>query len=191
MYRSSASGGCQLRTIASSLQTRQAAAETVCVAAKGSHAPTLYDVLGVAPTAPTTDIRAAYRARIFVVHPDRNSSPEAADLARALNEAWRVLGDAALRRRYDADLSVSSSQYTDAPSSHRARADSSPRATPAPESPYRTCDTCGRRLLRDNDLCDCADRQSTAARVLRMPDRVRVSPYPQFSAAVAIADPHG
>lgn len=69
---------------------------------------TWYDVLGVAASAGTDEIRAAYRLHARSLHPDSRdpSLPAAeADAAlRLLNEAWAVLGDARRRADYDATL---------------------------------------------------------------------------------------
>lgn len=85
----------------------------------------LYARLGLAATPPpsTSEIRAAYRARILQAHPDRaaaaqegvrssvhsSSESQAGSTARddgttahELNEAWAVLGDDGSRRTYDA-----------------------------------------------------------------------------------------
>jgi hypothetical protein len=62
-----------------------------------------YEVLAVAPTAPPSEIRAAYRRAARAAHPDRHGAGSAARMA-AVNEAWRVLGDPALRRAYDQQL---------------------------------------------------------------------------------------
>lgn len=62
---------------------------------------TLYDELGVAPTAPAEVIRAAYKALIRATHPDQGGDPE---VAARVNAAYEVLGDVAARARYDADL---------------------------------------------------------------------------------------
>lgn len=74
-----------------------------------------YEVLGVAATASSDDIRRAFRRRAQQVHPDRHLGPEGPDSARSgarspdeamrqLNEAWRVLGDPGRRRAYDQSL---------------------------------------------------------------------------------------
>lgn len=78
--------------------------ETMGVPGQPSESQTLYEILGVPRTASAADIRAAYRARIFEVHPDRSDSPEAYESTRLILEAWRVLGDEEERHRYDATL---------------------------------------------------------------------------------------
>jgi len=73
-------------------------------------ARTLYDVLGVVPTASAEELRRAYLSRARESHPDRYVDASAAqrDAAegrmREVNEAWRVLGNARRRRRYDLEL---------------------------------------------------------------------------------------
>jgi curved DNA-binding protein len=60
-----------------------------------------YDVLGVSENASDTDIKHAYRSLSFKFHPDRNSSPEAGDRMRDLNEAYETLIDKTKRKQYD------------------------------------------------------------------------------------------
>jgi hypothetical protein len=65
---------------------------------------THYEVLGVAVSATTAEIRAAYRAKARVWHPDRLRSGSTAEMAR-LNEAYHVLSDQGRRAVYDRALS--------------------------------------------------------------------------------------
>ena len=58
----------------------------------------LYGVLGVSRDAPVEEIRLAYQRGMRCAHPDMGGSTED---ARALNEAWAVLGDARARAEYD------------------------------------------------------------------------------------------
>ncbi len=64
---------------------------------------THYDVLGVERDASTAQIRAAFRRLARAHHPDTSTSGSA-DSLTPINDAWRVLGDAALRRAYDRSL---------------------------------------------------------------------------------------
>ncbi|XP_071430841.1 dnaJ homolog subfamily C member 30, mitochondrial [Pithys albifrons albifrons] len=65
----------------------------------------LYEVLGVPPTATAAQIKTAYYEQSFRYHPDRNAgSAAAAERFAAVSEAYRVLGSAALRRKYDRGL---------------------------------------------------------------------------------------
>ena len=57
-----------------------------------------YDVLGVSENASDTDIKQAYRSLSFKFHPDRNSSPEAGDRIREINEAYETLIDKTKRK---------------------------------------------------------------------------------------------
>lgn len=58
----------------------------------------LYRLLGAAPHATHDELHQAYRARARELHPDVSGDEEA---MRALNDAWAVLGDPALRAEYD------------------------------------------------------------------------------------------
>ncbi|MEO6652214.1 MAG: J domain-containing protein, partial [Ilumatobacteraceae bacterium] len=64
---------------------------------------TLYDVLGVAPDAPPERIRAAYRERARLHHPDHRAGRRDGVMAD-LNEAYRVLGDPGRRLQYDRSI---------------------------------------------------------------------------------------
>lgn len=66
-------------------------------------AVTLYDVLGVAPTATSAEIRTAYLAAARRAHPDV-VGPRGEDTMRDLNSAWAVLGDPHARQEYDLTL---------------------------------------------------------------------------------------
>jgi molecular chaperone DnaJ len=63
---------------------------------------THYETLGVDPSAPAERIRAAYRERARLHHPDRASGP--ADAMADLNEAYRVLSDPVRRFEYDRSI---------------------------------------------------------------------------------------
>jgi curved DNA-binding protein CbpA len=61
----------------------------------------LYEILDVTLDASESDIRRAYRTRALELHPDTNPGADPRDFAR-LAEAYRVLGNPELRKRYDA-----------------------------------------------------------------------------------------
>lgn len=64
-----------------------------------------YAVLGVAPDAPQTVIKQAYRRLALECHPDRFPDDEdAARRFRAVSEAYGVLGDPSARAKYDRSL---------------------------------------------------------------------------------------
>lgn len=64
---------------------------------------THYEILGVDPSATPDRIRAAYRERARLHHPDRDRSAPTETMA-AVNEAYRVLGDPVRRYEYDRSL---------------------------------------------------------------------------------------
>jgi len=61
----------------------------------------LYEVLGVAPSATTAELRRAYRQLALVHHPDRAGPHSAARFAQ-IAEAYRMLSDPTARTAYDA-----------------------------------------------------------------------------------------
>ncbi|XP_072210045.1 dnaJ homolog subfamily C member 30, mitochondrial [Excalfactoria chinensis] len=98
---------------------------------------TLYEVLGVPPTATAAQIKAAYYQQSFRFHPDRNAgSAAAAERFAAVSEAYRVLGSAALRRKYDRGA-LSRDDLSGAPRP-------SGRAPAAPSPPARAATARGR-----------------------------------------------
>ncbi|KAB8236506.1 X-domain of DnaJ-containing-domain-containing protein [Aspergillus alliaceus] len=63
---------------------------------------TYYDALGVPPTATELEIKKAYRKLAIVTHPDKNPDDETAHARfQAIGEAYQVLSDEELRKRYD------------------------------------------------------------------------------------------
>lgn len=62
---------------------------------------THYDNLKVTRNAPVEVIRAAYRVMAQKYHPDLNTSPQAAEVMRIVNEAWAALSDPAKRAEHD------------------------------------------------------------------------------------------
>ena len=65
-----------------------------------------YEVLGVKRTASLEQIRAAYRDKVRIIHPDSAvvASPTASMQMAEVVWAWSTLSDPALRRAYDAEL---------------------------------------------------------------------------------------
>lgn len=67
-------------------------------------APSLYDVLEVAPTASTDEIRRQYKKLALKYHPDKNvggNREHAEKMFKAVAKAYEVLSDEAARREYD------------------------------------------------------------------------------------------
>jgi hypothetical protein len=60
-----------------------------------------YDVLGVGRDSGLEEIKQAYHRLAMEYHPDKNPTPWAAEKMRQINEAYRILGDPALRSDYD------------------------------------------------------------------------------------------
>lgn len=62
----------------------------------------LYDRLGLDPSASLTDIRKMYMIMAKRLHPDKNRSPTAAEEFRKIHEAYAVLHDPKMKAVYDA-----------------------------------------------------------------------------------------
>jgi hypothetical protein len=60
-----------------------------------------YTLLGVRANANDSEIKSAFRKLVLRYHPDKNPSPEAAELIVQINEAYEVLGDPTKRIIYD------------------------------------------------------------------------------------------
>uniref|UniRef100_A0A3Q2QL94 DnaJ heat shock protein family (Hsp40) member C30 n=1 Tax=Fundulus heteroclitus TaxID=8078 RepID=A0A3Q2QL94_FUNHE len=64
-----------------------------------------YDVLEVSPSATQAQIKTAYYKQSFAFHPDRNSGSEEATVRFSeISEAYMVLGNKSLRKKYDTGL---------------------------------------------------------------------------------------
>jgi molecular chaperone DnaJ len=73
----------------------------------------LYDILGVAPSATTEQIRMSYRNLARQVHPDVGSAARNTSVTMAeINNAWSVLSDPVRRREYDNSQRVSRDMRT-------------------------------------------------------------------------------
>uniref|UniRef100_A0A3Q1GRI8 J domain-containing protein n=1 Tax=Acanthochromis polyacanthus TaxID=80966 RepID=A0A3Q1GRI8_9TELE len=64
-----------------------------------------YEILEVSPTSTQAQIKTAYYKQSFIYHPDRNAgSDEATVRFSEINEAYTVLGNKGLRKKYDRGL---------------------------------------------------------------------------------------
>jgi hypothetical protein len=117
---------------------------------------THYDVLGVAPTAPTSELRRAYVTLARQHHPDRAGGDAAA--MRAINDAWATLRDPSSRATYDRSLD-------------RPTAPTSPTESPAREE--------------DDLLSDLLDDTPLGGRVV-LPRWLAMLPVAVFAASVAM-----
>lgn len=63
-----------------------------------------YNILGVAPTATTEEIKKAYRALAMRHHPDRNMHPGAQTRFNAIKMAYELLSDPGKRTAYNQSL---------------------------------------------------------------------------------------
>ena len=74
---------------------------------------TYYQLLNISPTAVAAEVRSAYRKKAFLVHPDRNKSPNANHQFIAIRQAYEVLSNPRKRAEYDAKLGVSKFEDSD------------------------------------------------------------------------------
>lgn len=100
-----------------------------------------YDVLGASPDASAEELRAAYLAAARRCHPDTATGSEVQ--MRAVNAAWRVLGDPELREAYDLTLPAPDGTGPTGPTRSTTRPD-------ATWVPYDTTDDVDPRDLVDD-----------------------------------------
>lgn len=65
-----------------------------------------YSILGVSRTAPTADIKVAYRKLAKKYHPDANPGKDTTKEFQAINRAYELLFDVEKRKKYDVTLSA-------------------------------------------------------------------------------------
>ena len=74
-----------------------------------TQAATLYGVLDVRRTASAKEIKSAWRKMAKRWHPDVNQDPDASEMMKKINDAYEVLSDARMRKKYDAGLRLEES----------------------------------------------------------------------------------
>lgn len=91
-----------------------------------------YNILNVSPNATQSQIKTAYYKQSFIYHPDKNmGDKEATQRFAEISEAYTVLGNISLRRKYDRGIfSQSDLQSAGTPSSKEA----SSRSTGSPKN---------------------------------------------------------
>ncbi len=77
--------------------------------ARPDEVATLYAVLGVPPSAPDIDIKAAYRRMAKMWHPDVSQEPQSEEQFKRINRAYEVLRDPDMRARYNAGMALEAS----------------------------------------------------------------------------------
>lgn len=87
--------------------------------------PSAYDVLGVAPTATTHELRKAYRRMLREAHPDTGGSETR---FHAVQHAWQLVGTSSSRAAYDRGHGLAQPGASWVPAPPRARNDSRPPA---------------------------------------------------------------
>ncbi|MCD1294719.1 hypothetical protein CUJ83_06870 [Methanocella sp. CWC-04] len=85
---------------------------------------TYYDILGLSKDCDQEEIKRAYHRLALEYHPDKNSSSDAGEKMRLVNEAYRVLSDPQKREDYDTTLSSPYPQWADAGRYNDARRES-------------------------------------------------------------------
>ncbi|MDR6193810.1 tetratricopeptide (TPR) repeat protein [Siphonobacter sp. BAB-5404] len=99
---------------------------------------THYQQLGVSRTASAEEIKRAYRQLAVRWHPDKNPNhSQAEEKFKAINEAYRVLSDPALRASYDFKLNSAQRTQTQTPPPPPKPKPAAPSPPPSSRSTYR------------------------------------------------------
>ncbi|XP_071789912.1 dnaJ homolog subfamily C member 30, mitochondrial-like [Asterias amurensis] len=88
----------------------------------------LYDILAITPKATQTQIKAAYYKLSKIYHPDLNQgSKDTQEKFAAISEAYSVLGNVTLRRRYDRGVFTHRDLHSEVKEKHKATESTKPR----------------------------------------------------------------
>nr|XP_019940424.1 PREDICTED: dnaJ homolog subfamily C member 30-like [Paralichthys olivaceus] len=94
-----------------------------------------YEILEVLPSATQVQIKTAYYKQSFIFHPDRNAGSEVATVRFSdISEAYTVLGNKALRRKYDRGLLSQTDLIATTRSSSSSKDGTGGSATQQPDS---------------------------------------------------------
>ena len=120
-----------------------------------------YGTLGVTPAAELPVIKAAYKALAGIYHPDRNPAKEAAGKMRAVNEAWDILSDPAIRKQYDEVIGYSTPENNE---SDGANEDNIKAEVNSESGASKNLDIEIKSLMEERDaLWDELDKANTAS----------------------------
>uniref|UniRef100_A0A3P8U7R2 DnaJ homolog subfamily C member 30, mitochondrial n=1 Tax=Amphiprion percula TaxID=161767 RepID=A0A3P8U7R2_AMPPE len=151
--------GCGWRRLKPHPDTLKASASSRSYSWSSEDAPLLhrsrtayYDILSVSPTATQSQIKTAYYKQSFIYHPDKNpGSEEATQRFSEISEAYTVLGNISLRRKYDRGiLSQSDVQRAGRPSSRETTGRSTGKPIFDFDAFYRA--HYGEQLQRERDM---------------------------------------
>jgi curved DNA-binding protein CbpA len=87
-----------------------------------------YQILGVSHDSSLAAIKAAYKHKAFLLHPDRNTAPDATAAFQRLGNAWDTLRDEKSRQDYDKKFKIENQ--------HRQPQNPKPKPKPSPWSRF-------------------------------------------------------
>lgn len=90
---------------------------------------TLYELLGVDPSASPEEIKKAFRKLALLHHPDMNAGASAAELFKNITAAYKTLTDAEKRFSYDSSMRTKTASPKASPSSSRRRVPTTPNTS--------------------------------------------------------------
>ena len=135
-----------------------------------------YELLEIATTAPSDEVKRAFRLQIARYHPDKvqhlgkEFQAMAADRAAELTEAYRILSDQGRRAEYDrtfvaAGAQTASAGQSAAPAAGRGESSGGPAAPPPPEPPTAAASQVGAQFKQERASRDEFVRKATLGRL--------------------------